>query len=76
MVSANNMTKEDKWLVKELRAHLKKRGLSQRGLAREIGINHATLSYWLSGRQQPMFWSAVKVANAIKLDLRDVQRAA
>lgn len=47
------------------------RGLSQQALAKAIGVSHATISYWESGRSLPTAPLLDKLSNALSVDFSD-----
>lgn len=47
----------------KLRDYREKRGLSLRELARELKVDHSTLSYWESGTKVPRAGNKMKLAS-------------
>ena len=55
-----------------LRAQLRARGMSQRQLAQQSGVEHSTISRLLSSNRSPSLGTATKLARALRA-LRDEQ---
>lgn len=66
---------ETKWLIKKLKEHHRKSGLSQRKWIASIGFPkkapHVTQLF--QGQHGIQFWQAVRFANAIEADLSELQ---
>lgn len=49
--------------ILRLRTYRENRKLSLRDLAKELGVDHSTLSYWETGKKAPRAGNKMKIAN-------------
>lgn len=68
------LTPEGEWFARKLREAIAASGLSLNKFAKECGMSNAAISRWINGNRDPSLWAAVRIANFIGADLRELQR--
>ena len=61
--------------INRIKAVLAEKQLSGKWLANEIGRTENTVSRWCSNKVQPFLENLLKIAKALKVDVRDLLRS-
>jgi len=56
----------------ELRSAMKRKGLSGRAMARELGVHYVTVSHWLNGTTEPCLRQLVDIADCLNASLDEL----
>ena len=66
------MINQQKKAIYRIKAVLAEKQLSDKWLANEIGRTENTVSRWCSNKVQPFLENLLKIAKALKVDVRDL----
>jgi len=53
---------------------IKERGMSQRFVAKQVGVNENTLRNWIQGKSFPRLDQAVKLAEVLDVDIKELYK--
>jgi len=53
---------------------IRQRGMSQRYVAKQVGVNENTLRNWIQGRSFPRLDQAVKLAKVFDVDIKQLYK--
>jgi plasmid maintenance system antidote protein VapI len=67
---------EDKLLNEQFNAKFKKTGLSYNGFGKKYGLTGTHVGFLVHGQRGLSFWKAVRIANALGIDLGKIQKQA
>lgn len=69
------MINQQKKAIYRIKAVLAEKQLSGKWLANEIGRTENTVSRWCSNKVQPFLENLLKIAKALKVDVRDLLKS-
>ena len=69
------MINQQKKAIYRIKAVLAEKQLSDKWLANEIGRTENTVSRWCSNKVQPFLENLLKIAKALKVDVRDLLKS-
>ncbi|MBF1640453.1 helix-turn-helix domain-containing protein [Prevotella sp.] len=69
------INQQKKKAIYRIKAVLAEKQLSDKWLANEIGRTENTVSRWCSNKVQPFLENLLKIAKALKVDVRDLLKS-